>query len=99
MQQARDNLKAFANEIGGAGFPPLAADDVRRISAPTLLLSGEQSPPIMRRFTDRIHELLPHAERVEIPGASHDAQVDNPSAVTDAALAFLARRARAQPAA
>ena len=95
QQQARDNLDVFASQLTGGEFPPLDRDDVRRISAPTLLLSGEQSPLIMRLFTDRLHELLPHAERVDIPGASHDAHVDNPSAVTDAALAFLARPATA----
>ena len=53
----------------------------------------------MRVLTDRLHELLPHAERVDIAAASHDAHVDNPSAVTDAAVMFLDRRASAQPAA
>jgi pimeloyl-ACP methyl ester carboxylesterase len=91
QQQARDNLDVFASQLMGGGFPPLDRDDVRRISVPTLLLTGELSPALMRLFTDRLHELLPNAERIEIPGASHDAHVDNPDAVTQAALTFLAR--------
>lgn len=98
-EQARENLETFASQLTHAEFPPLDPDDVRRITVPTLLLSGQQSPLLMRLLTDRLHELLPHAERVNIPRASHDAHVDNPSAVTDAVLTFLARRSRAQPAA
>ena len=91
MQQARDNLGVFAAQLSGAAFPPVNSDDVRRIQAPTLLIGGDQSPLIMQLFMDRIHELLPHADRVTIPGASHDIQVDEPSAVTEAVLTFLAR--------
>ena len=80
----------FAAMINGDVFPPVNTDDVRRIDVPTLLIGGDQSPLIMHLFMDRIHELLPHAERVTIPGASHDIQVDQPSAVTEAALTFLA---------
>lgn len=97
--QARDNLNVFASQLTRGNFPSVGPDDVRRIAVPTLLLSGKQSPAIMRLLTDRLHDLLPHAERVDIPAASHDAHVDNPSAVTGAALSFLARRASAQSAA
>jgi pimeloyl-ACP methyl ester carboxylesterase len=88
--QAHDNLDIFASQLTRGTFPSIDPDDVRRITVPMLLLSGEQSPPIMRVLTDRLHDLLPKANRIEIPRASHDAQVDNPSAVTDAALTFLA---------
>jgi pimeloyl-ACP methyl ester carboxylesterase len=88
--QAHDNLDIFASLLTRGTFPSIDPDDVRRITVPMLLLSGEQSPPIMRVLTDRLHDLLPKANRIEIPRASHDAQVDNPSAVTDAALTFLA---------
>jgi pimeloyl-ACP methyl ester carboxylesterase len=56
---------------------------------PTLLLTGEKSPGLMRKLTDRLQERLPHASRVSIPGASHDAHVDNASAVADAIDGFL----------
>lgn len=95
--QARDNLDHFAAQLtASADFPPLDPEQVRRLGVPTLLLSGEQSPAILRLLTDRLHHLLPNAERVDIPEASHDAHVDNPSAVTDAILEFLGRQANAQ---
>ncbi|MEW6271175.1 MAG: alpha/beta hydrolase [Thermodesulfobacteriota bacterium] len=96
-QQARDNLATFAVQLTRMKFPLLDPDGVRRVTVPTLLLSGEQSPPLMRLLTDRLQELLPHAERVDLPDACHDAHVDNPFAVTDAILSFLARRPRTEP--
>ncbi len=94
---AHDNLEVFASQLTRGTFPSPNPDGFRKIVVPTLLLVGAQSPAIMRLLTDRVQELLPQAERVEIPGASHDAHVDNPSAVTDAILTFLNRRATPQP--
>jgi pimeloyl-ACP methyl ester carboxylesterase len=88
-EQARDNLETFASQLTQAEFPALDAQDLRRITMPTLLLTGEKSPSLMRKLTDRLQERLPHASRVSIPGASHDAHVDNASAVTDAIDGFL----------
>jgi len=92
LAQAHDNL--FREQMTGLDMPRLDPDKVRRLSMPILLLSGEQSPPVLRLLTDRLHEHLPHAERVDIPNASHDAQVDNPTAVTDALRSFLDRQGR-----
>ena len=90
-QHARDNLETFAAQLTHTQFSLLDKDNLRRVTVPTLLLSGEQSPLIMRLLTERLQESLPRAERVNIPDASHDAHVDNPSAVTGAILAFLMR--------
>lgn len=97
LAQARDNL--FKEQFTRADFSPLDAQDVRRITTPTLLLSGKNSPPFLRLLTDRLHEHMPHAERVDVPNASHDAHIANPSVVNGAILSFLARQTTAQPAA
>ena len=96
-EQAHENLETFASQLTRGTFPSTNHADVRSISAPTLLLTGAQSPPMMGLLTDRVHDFLPRAERVEIPAASHDAHVDNPSAVTAAILTFLNRQASSQP--
>lgn len=90
-QQARDNLETFAAQLTRTQFALLDRRALRRLSAPALLLDGAQSPPLMRLLMDRLQELLPRAERVEIANASHDAHVDNPDAVTGAILHFLTR--------
>ena len=89
-EQARANLATFASELTRGTFPSTDPNDFRRIDVPTLLLTGSESPSIMHRFTDRVNDLLPEAERKTISGASHDAQCDNPSDVTAAISAFLA---------
>lgn len=89
-QQMRENLRALRAQLLGAGFPALADDDVRGVQAPTLLMTGERSPAALRRLTDRLHELLPDSQRVEIAAASHRMHEENPATVNEAILGFLA---------
>jgi pimeloyl-ACP methyl ester carboxylesterase len=92
-EQARENLNALRAQVLGAGFPPLSDDDVRSVTAPTLLMTGKRSPAYLPRLTDRLQQLLPNVERVEIPAASHLMNEENPGAVNPAILGFLARHA------
>jgi pimeloyl-ACP methyl ester carboxylesterase len=92
-QQARENLNALRAQLLGAGFPPLSDDDVRRVRIPTLLMTGERSPAFLLRLTDRLQELLPDVERIEIAGASHAMQEENAGAVNEAIRRFLAHQA------
>jgi pimeloyl-ACP methyl ester carboxylesterase len=89
--QARENLAAMRAQVVGAPFPPLPDDDVRGVATPTLLLTGELSPAYPLRLSDRLQQLLPNAEHVEIAGASHLMHEENPGAVNEAILRFLAR--------
>ena len=91
-QAVWDNRSSARAQILGAGFPPLRPRDVRSVRAPTLLVSGQNSPVIMRRTTERLAELIPNAEQARIAGASHQMQSDNPSVFNDAVLKFLTRR-------
>jgi pimeloyl-ACP methyl ester carboxylesterase len=90
-QQARENLNTLRAQLLGAPFPPLSDDDVRGVAAPTLLIAGERSPAYMLRLTDRLQQLLPTVERVDIAGASHAMTEEDPGAVNAAILGFLAR--------
>jgi pimeloyl-ACP methyl ester carboxylesterase len=89
--QLRENVGTLRAQLLGAGFPPLSDDEVRRVAAPTLLMTGERSPAFPIRLTDRLQELLPNPERVEIAGASHAMTVENPAAANAAILEFLSR--------
>jgi pimeloyl-ACP methyl ester carboxylesterase len=92
-QQAFENVRGLRAQVLGAGFPPLSEDDVRSVKIPTLLMTGERSPAYLPRLTDRLHQLLPDVERVEIAAASHIMSEENPRAVNEAILGFLARHA------
>jgi len=87
VEQMRVN--DFPEQFLGDGFAPLTAEEVRNVLAPTLLMTGEHSPSFLIHLIDRLEELLPHNDRVEIPGASHDMQVDNPEAFNVALRSFL----------
>jgi pimeloyl-ACP methyl ester carboxylesterase len=91
-QQARENLNTLRAQLLGNPFPLLSEDDVRGVAAPVLLIAGERSPGYMLRLTDRLQQLLPTVERVDIAGASHGMTEEVPDAVNEAILGFLARR-------
>ncbi|MDH3199472.1 MAG: alpha/beta hydrolase [Myxococcales bacterium] len=90
-EQAWENVAVDKAQLLGKGFPPLSDDEVRGVRLPTLLMHGERSPAFLRLLTDRLEELLPRVDRVEIPGASHIMHEDNPQAVNEAILGFLKR--------
>lgn len=93
-QQAFENVRSLRAQVLGAGFPPLSDDEVRRVQAPTLLMTGAQSPAYLPRLTDRLQQLLPNAERVEIAAASHLMNEENHAAANEAILDFLSRAGR-----
>jgi pimeloyl-ACP methyl ester carboxylesterase len=87
LEQVHANL--IKAEFIGSGFSPLNPDEVRRIQTPTLLINGENSPPLFKMLTKRLDDLLPHSEHVVIPAASHISHEDNPAAYNRAVLGFL----------
>ncbi len=54
------------------------------------------SPALNKRLSDRLAELLPNVERVQITRASHHMHEEEPEAVNDAILGFLAKHAAAE---
>jgi pimeloyl-ACP methyl ester carboxylesterase len=90
-QQMRENLSALRAQVLGAGLPALSDEDVRGVRAPVLLVTGALSPGVFLRLTDRLEELLPAAERITIPDASHVMHEENAAAVNEAIVRFLGR--------
>ena len=89
--QVRDNI--ILEELASPeALPRLDHDEIRSIRCPTLLVDGNRGPAVFSRLLDALEELLPHAERVTIPGASHLVHEDQPAAFHAAVDAFLARR-------
>ncbi len=69
-------------------------DQIDRITAPTLIIVGDQdvaTPPDKSR---RIFERIPNAALIVIPGAGHTSTVEAPEAVTMVMRRFLAAQAR-----
>src|SRR5262249_5255986 len=72
-------------------YPALARDAVRKITVPTLLLSGEKSAPSHKVVDDELERLLPEKgrQRVTIQGADHGMWFQQPAACRKAVLEFL----------
>jgi non-heme chloroperoxidase len=70
-------------------FPGVTCANLQRLRTPVLLVGGERSPPIFRPILDELARCLPNTERVIIPAAGHNMQIDNPGAFTEKVLAFL----------
>lgn len=91
-QRSRENISTLrAGMLRDIGFPDIDDENVRGVRVPVLLVTGDRSPAVLLRLTDRLEELLPNVDRVEIPNASHIMHEENPAAVNDAILDFLAR--------
>jgi non-heme chloroperoxidase len=70
-------------------FPVFTCDDARRITMPTLLVTGTNSPSSFRAILDQLHVCVPSSSVTEIPAASHGVQFENPEAFNDALLKFV----------
>jgi pimeloyl-ACP methyl ester carboxylesterase len=72
-------------------YPGLDRDAVRRIAAPTLLLSGEKSQPSQQSIDDELERLLPEKgrQRIIIRDADHGMWFQQPAACRNAVLEFL----------
>ncbi len=72
--------------------PFISPSDIKKVQAPTLLITGESSPAILLAIAARLENLLSHGERVVIPDASHEMEMDNPPAFNAAVLQFLEKQ-------
>jgi pimeloyl-ACP methyl ester carboxylesterase len=91
-QMLQDNLPELRAE---AAYPRAAlvssfgCDDARKISVPTLLVSGSLSAPFLKRMSRELAGCLPEAETVEIGGAAHAVHAQQVAAFNDAVAGFL----------
>lgn len=91
LGQMKDNVTPIKEQLLAGALPPLAETDLRSMTVPTLIVTGQHTAPSMNRLMDRLEELLPDVERVTIPNASHFMHEDNAAALNRTILDFLAR--------
>ena len=68
---------------------PITWEDAEAIEAPTLVVTGQQSPEIFQRSVDALLNAMRHARRVTVPNAALVSHWDNPAAFNQEVLAFL----------
>lgn len=88
LEQVRVN-SSKAELLSDSFMTPLEENDVLGIEARTLLVTGEKSPEVFHRLVDRLEELIPNTERIDIPNSSHIMHEDNAADYNHAVLAFL----------
>jgi pimeloyl-ACP methyl ester carboxylesterase len=89
------DANATRAEFLGSGFAPLEAEQLHNVHTPILLITGRHSHSLFHRLADRLEELLPNVERIEIDGASHILHEDNALAFNQAVERFLERNREA----
>lgn len=65
-------------------------EELASINVPTLILVGEEDVATVPAQADRIHQAIPQSKLVTIPQAGHTSTVENPDAVNQAIIDFLA---------
>ncbi|MEU1362271.1 alpha/beta fold hydrolase [Micromonospora zamorensis] len=65
-------------------------EDLVRITARTMVLTGERDPIAPARWREQVTRLLPDADLVVVPGAAHNVATTDPTAVTVAIRHLLA---------
>lgn len=69
----------------------LDAGRMERASMPTVLIEGDQSPPMSAKVAASLQKRLPNIERVVVEGAGHMLPITHPVAVASPIRALLAR--------
>lgn len=70
-------------------------DALPKVSAPALIVSGREDKLFPSIHSRRIAETLPHARRVEVPGAAHLVPLEVPEAANALILEFVGQLPRA----
>ncbi|MGH9533163.1 MAG: alpha/beta fold hydrolase [Terriglobales bacterium] len=87
-----DNVKSLKVLLASPPPPPdFTCDHARELRAPVLLVEGESSADYMVAASRVLHRCQSAAERVAVPHATHNMQLDNAYAFNRVVLEFLAK--------
>ncbi len=84
------NRAGIDGQTGPIDHDRLAAA-ARRVAIPTLLVRGQQSDIVSDESVRELHELIPHAEIVDVTGAGHMVAGDRNDAFNRAVVDFVER--------
>jgi pimeloyl-ACP methyl ester carboxylesterase len=93
LARIRDNIRLLSlepTEMSDIG-QEITREEAATIQAPTLVLTGDDSPEMFTLVSQELARHLPKAEQAQIEDASHLLHVMNPPAYNAAVLAFLAK--------
>jgi pimeloyl-ACP methyl ester carboxylesterase len=76
-----------------AQVPVFGRDEASRISAPTLLIHGTDSPKVLHAIVDRLRKAIPNSETSIVSRAAHFPHFEKPQEFNELLLGFLAKHA------
>ncbi|HEY2801970.1 MAG TPA: alpha/beta hydrolase [Chthoniobacterales bacterium] len=86
-----NSLEWQALTTSSDAFPMLDRAAVKAITVPILLMSGENTMKMNKKIDAELKRLLPKAETVVIPGATHEMWAEQPDVCRARVAAFLAK--------
>lgn len=91
--RAQAGLSALPQETYRAALKCLVTfnrrDDLAKIAVPTLLLAGQKDTNAPLKTMQKMAEIIPGAQLVELPGVGHLAPLERPADVAEAVVRFL----------
>jgi pimeloyl-ACP methyl ester carboxylesterase len=91
MQAETDADGLFRQEIPALLAWRFSADHARRVTCPTLVVAGADSPSVFAERQQLLLEWLPRADAFTLPEAGHLLHLEQPAAFVRALAGFLAR--------
>jgi pimeloyl-ACP methyl ester carboxylesterase len=96
-----ENRRDVWRAVHGVIDRPGVIDELGRITAPTLVVVGDEDVATVPAKAARVAAAIPGARLTRVPGAGHSSTVEQPARVTALLAEFLAEveasRARARP--
>jgi pimeloyl-ACP methyl ester carboxylesterase len=74
-----------------AEVPVFGREEASKISAPTLLIHGTDSPKVLHAIVDRLGGAIPNSEIAVVSGAAHFPHLEKPQEFNELLLGFLAK--------
>lgn len=75
--------------LGGVMYREGVYDQLDKITAPTLIIVGDQDVATVPARAERMHARIRGSKLVVIPGAGHSSTIEEPAAVNTALEEFL----------
>lgn len=91
-----NNRTGIVRALSGITDRASIYDEIASITAPTLVIVGEQDVATVPEKAQRIAGRIPGAKLVTIPDAGHSSPIEQPQAVTSAITSFLDSLSRSQ---
>jgi pimeloyl-ACP methyl ester carboxylesterase len=84
-----ENAPTFLDELNDSEQTAFDIEWIRTFPRPTLLTTGDKSPPTFAPVIERLAAELTHVEVLTFPGAGHIPHITHPEFFVDAVTAFI----------